>query len=994
MELLEPGSFLHGFSVVSQIDLPEYSGTGIRLNHNATGLDLFHIHNDDPENFFAYIFKTPPKNNNGTAHILEHSVLAGSRKYPVKDPFLELMKGSAQTFLNAFTFPDKTVYPAASPIKKDFFNLFDVFGDAVFFPLLKKEVFQQEGIRIVCGPKGQISFDGIVFNEMRGAYSDQDSIIADKSFRSLFPDTPYGMDSGGAPVDIVNLSYEEFRGFHAEYYHPSNCRIFIYGDIPTEEQLQFLEEKFLHEFTAIKTDSAVTAPRPWKKPESFTFSCPGMETGDEDQNGSAVINWLTGSSTNPVEIMTLEVVTETLLGNPGAPLYQAIIESGLGMDISSMSGMEADFREIVFSVGIKGIVPENVANFERIVLHCLEKLVKEGIPEKNISSAVKRIEFSHRELRGGIPTGLRAMSRSLRGWLHGAAPEDTMIFNSVMDRVKKNLEEDGLYLENFITKHLIQNLHRSLVTVIPKKDYIKQQNAQIRKASRAIEGKIKIKTNKKNLKYIQDDQKKLKTYHDTAETEESLQCIPGLSVDDMPVQVKTIATQHSLLKGISGYKHTFFTNGIVYIDFAFNGSGLTPEENLLLPLFSRLLYMTGIPGYSYNEVSQLLAEKTGGFYAFLDTGTPLEAKSASRYLFFRCKVLETEAETALELVRDILANAELWDKKRIKDIIQEQISDFSSEIIPSGNAFASLRASSRMREVPAIEEQWRGLEQLMYIQSLRNLSNDDLRNVGDVMQSIRQKVLLQNRLTYNLTADDSFQDSLELLAGEFFSTFKTGSSADAVSADSVELDLLQIDPIPFETFVTSSDVAFNAIVLPAPSVYEPGQAAFTILSHILTTNFLWEKIRVQGGAYGAHAEVNLLEGLFTMSSYRDPRIAGSYNDFADSLQGMANGDFSVSLIEKSIISLISRDLRPITPREISMLGFRRSMFGITDELRQRRRDEFFAMTKEKISLAAGTLFTDYESGNSASVTIAGQELIDANLKKFPNISKNVKTLII
>ena len=217
MELLKPGSSLHGFTVVSRTDLSEYDGAGIRLNHTATGLDLFHIHTPDPENFFAFIFKTPPKNNNGTAHILEHSVLAGSRRFPVKDPFLELMKGSAQTFLNAFTFPDKTIYPAASPLKKDFFHLFDVYGDAVFFPLLRKEVFHQEGVRIISSPKGKISFDGIVFNEMRGAYSDHDSITAVKSYRSLFPDTPYGMDSGGTPTEIINLSYEEFHGFHAEY---------------------------------------------------------------------------------------------------------------------------------------------------------------------------------------------------------------------------------------------------------------------------------------------------------------------------------------------------------------------------------------------------------------------------------------------------------------------------------------------------------------------------------------------------------------------------------------------------------------------------------------------------------------------------------------------------------------------------------------------------------------------------------------------------------
>jgi presequence protease len=256
------------------------------------------------------------------------------------------------------------------------------------------------------------------------------------------------------------------------------------------------------------------------------------------------------------------------------------------------------------------------------------------------------------------------------------------------------------------------------------------------------------------------------------------------------------------------------------------------------------------------------------------------------------------------------------------------------------------------------------------------------------------RLFINSSLTYNLTADESFQDSLEQLTGEFFSAFKSGSSTDSISTDSAESGILSINPIPFETFVTSSDVAFNAIVLPAPRVYEPGQSAFTILSHILTTNFLWEKIRVQGGAYGAHAEVNLLEGLFTMSSYRDPRIAGSYKDFTDSLKGVANGDFSSSLVEKSIISLISRDLRPITPREKSMLGFRRNMFGISDELRQRRREEFFAMKKETVSQAAETLLAAYENGDSASVTIAGQELVDANHKKFPKISENIKILIL
>ncbi len=304
-----------------------------------------------------------------------------------------------------------------------------------------------------------------------------------------------------------------------------------------------------------------------------------------------------------------------------------------------------------------------------------------------------------------------------------------------------------------------------------------------------------------------------------------------------------------------------------------------------------------------------------------------------------------------------------------------------------------------MREVSAVEEQWRGIEQYAFIQPLQNASEEELEKIGSVLEGIRQKIFLQNRLTYNITADDSFQESLGQIAGKFFNNFQAGRSITIGDNEQTEyeksLDEKSLtDPAFFETFVTSSDVAFNAIVLPAPRVSDPGQSAYTLLSHIITTNFLWEKIRVQGGAYGAHAEVNLLEGLFTLSSYRDPRIAGTYQDFIDSIRMVADGNINPSLIEKSIISLISRDLRPLAPREKSMLGFRRCLYGITDDLRQKRREEFFSMTKNTISQAAGTLLAAYDSGETASVTKAGRKQVEENHKKHPQISKNIQTLVI
>lgn len=983
MEILEPGHSLHGFTVVSRTELPEYHGIGIRLQHAATGLDLFHLYNNDAENFFSFIFKTPPRNSTGAAHILEHSVLAGSKRFPVKDPFLELMKGSAQTFLNAMTYPDKTVYPAASPLKQDYFNLFEVYGDAVFFPLLRKEVFQQEGVRVVKGPgaKGHFSFDGIVFNEMRGVYSDHDSITAEWSHRSLFPDTPYGLDSGGNPLEIIKLSYEEFRGFHAEYYHPSNCRIFLYGDIPTVEQLRFLEEKFLKEFTAIKTDSTVAVPRPWTAPTHFSYTSPGLEDEPDSRTGSATINWLAGTALDPQDIMTLEILVETLLGNPGAPLYQAVIESGLGMDIASMSGMEADFREIVFTVGISGILPESAGKFEELIFRTLKDLVKNGIPREDVDAAVRRIEFQHRELRGGMPLGLRAMSRSLRGWLHGTDPTATLEFTPIMESLKKHLREDPCLLTDFISQRLVKNMHHSVVTVFPDSQHSDVNNGLIRKAAADLEAAA----SKVEIKRLADERKKLEEYYAHEDTPEALQTVPTLDLADMPRKVKTIAGENLTLQDVPVYRHTEFTNGIVYIDGAFDLSGLSADENRLIPLFSRLLYMTGLPGIPYNEVSRLLTRKTGGFFTFLDTATPIAGGGGDpcRHLFFRCKVLEGDAAEAFDLVWSLLGESQISDIRRIRDIILEQVSDYSSEIIPSGNAYAGLRASSRLRSAASIEEQWRGLDQLLFLQSLRAKSDQELKQLGIVLESIRRKVINRSRLNCSFTCGEEFQAPLEQLADRFLQQIPAGEPAGAEPAAAQpagEQPAALEEPVflPFESFITSTDVAFNAVVMEAPRVTEAGQSAYSILANLLTTNQLWEKIRVRGGAYGAHADINLLEGLFTLSSYRDPRIAGTYEDFSSALRVLSEGGFAAEQLEKSIISLISRDLRPLKPREQSMLGFRRKLYGIADELRQQRRDEYFTMTREQIMQAAAVLLDELEHGRSASVTITGKDMAAAD----------------
>ena len=378
MQTIKPGDKMHGFTLVSVSDQEEYKGKGYTYRHDKTGLELFHLHNDDTENLFSFTFKTPAYDNSGVAHILEHSVLSGSRKYPVKDPFMALMKGSMNTFLNAMTYPEKTVYPAASPVEKDYFNMMSVYADAVFFPLLKKEVFHQEGHRLEFDEDGNLKIVGIVFNEMKGAYSDHDSIVGEWCFRSLFPDTQYHYDSGGQPETIPDLSYEEFKNYHETYYHPSNCRVFLYGNISSEKQLQFLENEFLNSFVKKNVDTEIKNQVRWDKPRAIEFTSPLTDNEDPKGKSTIAVNWLISDIGKPMDLLSMEVLSDILLSNSGSPLYKAIVDSGLGADLSPVSGLETDVKELIFSVGIRGSDPDKKESFEKLLEDELTKITNKG----------------------------------------------------------------------------------------------------------------------------------------------------------------------------------------------------------------------------------------------------------------------------------------------------------------------------------------------------------------------------------------------------------------------------------------------------------------------------------------------------------------------------------------------------------------------------------------------------------------------------------------
>ena len=454
---LKVGDEVYGFRVKSVQTLSEYDAVSVRLLHIDTMMDVLHIIADDPENLFAFIFRTPPKDDTGVAHIVEHAVLAGSQRFPVKEPFVHLLKGSMNTFLNAFTFPDKTAYPASSLVEKDFYNLMSVYGDAVFHPLMRKETFFQEAYHYEFVDPGDtkkgLRLVGVVYNEMKGAYADHDSIVGRISYQSLFPNTVYGLDSGGDPTSIPDLAYENFLDFQRQYYHPSNCRMFLYGNIPTEKHLRFLQNQYLHTFSQANVQSEIEEQMRWNAPKTVKKSFPIQKEDQIEHKTSVVLNWLTVSISEHLQVHTLQILSEILIGNAGSPLRKALVESGLGEDISPASGLETELKEVVFSIGLRGTEVDHVGAIEELVLRTLTKLRKDGIDEKTLQAAIHKVEFRNREITGGgAPYGLRVMRRAIRGWLHGLAPEDTLRTVNWMDQLKEICSNDSKYLPNCIQK--------------------------------------------------------------------------------------------------------------------------------------------------------------------------------------------------------------------------------------------------------------------------------------------------------------------------------------------------------------------------------------------------------------------------------------------------------------------------------------------------------------------------------------------------------------
>jgi Zn-dependent M16 (insulinase) family peptidase len=992
MGMMTKGQKLHGFEILEVSDLGELKAQGIFARHLVTGLEVFHILNDDEENLFAYAFMTPPDDSTGVAHILEHSVLCGSKNYPLKDPFLVLSKQSVKTFLNAMTFPDKTVYPASSMVEADYFNLMSVYGDAVFFPLLEEWTFKQEGHRFEFGDDGKVSIQGVVLNEMRGNYSSFDTIAGDWSLRSLLEGTPYDHDSGGDPADIPALTYQQFLAFHKKYYHPVNCRVFLSGNISTERQLELLQNKFLSHFSFAEKPVQIGSVLAFKKTRVMEVPAPsGVEK--DPSRATVMLNWLLPDSTDTVALMEANLVTEILLGHDGAPLSKALIDSGLGEDIAPSSGLETEIKHMCFSVGLRGVARERADDFQALVMETIRNLVSTGISEDEIQTAVRSIDFSNREVRrSGGPFALTLMRRSLRGWIHGCGPESTLRYVPAFEEVKKRLATGPEYLQKLLDSWFLQNNHRSLVSVYPDSNYEKHLDEKLAEAVRHFESSI---TAERRIELI-EQQKRFFDKQKEPDDPELLSLIPHVSRKDLPVVADMIESRIVLSGHVPVLLHEQPTNGIAYADFAIPVDILSFEEYPLLPFFASILTGMGLDGLSWADVSSLSARITGGLGSTLFTSSavpgtvlplPLDSSLTGReYLILRVKMLAELSAEALALVFRFFSRADFSDTRRLSDLLLEYRNDLDSSLAPAGHQYAVSRSSCLTGRSKAVDEIWNGLTQVRFIRDLTEKIQDQsfLSRLSLRLSGIREQ-LFSSGMVINLTGTASVLDSLVPALGAYTGGLPFPRPvADTDMTRLFELvsgdeDLLPVSgghlfsagTASTELVSASLQVGFASAVLPSPRYGTPEQSIDIVFGHWLASGLLWEKIRTSGGAYGAFSYPDSLEDIFVLATYRDPSPVKSLSVFREALEIASRTLIDPVSLEKTITGCYSREIQPRSPSDKGFTAFIRVLYGITDEIRFRKIERMLSVSPEDMQNCALRLLSDWP--NRRATVFAGKK---------------------
>lgn len=945
------------FELVREQQIPEVSSLARFYRHKKTGAEVLSFINDDENKVFGVTFKTPPEDSTGVAHILEHSVLCGSRSFPVKKPFVELLKGSLHTFLNAMTFSDKTAYPVASQNLQDFHNLVDVYLDAVFFPLISEDTFRQEGWHYEReASQAPMVFKGVVFNEMKGAYSSAASVLGKVSQLSLYPDTTYGVNSGGDPKAIPDLTYEYFKKFHEKFYHPSNARIVFYGDDPEDERFSILD-RYLGQFDRIEVHAGIALQQRFAAPRHITETYAATEQEAGKKTAMVSVNWMLDKIEDPNLALNLNVLEFILVGTSASPLRKALIDSGLGEGLTG-SGLAEDMLQPYFTVGLKGIDEADAPKVEELVLTTLSKLADEGVDKETIEAAVNSMEFALRENNtGSFPRGIALMFRSMRTWLHGGDPLEPLQFEGPLAALKQDLASGKRVFEDLIRTLIVDNQHRT--TVLLKADT--EQAAREAAEERARLDAADAAMTPEQQAEVAAQTARLKELQETPDSPEALSKIPTLSLPDLPRTNKVLPIERGEVAGIRTYTHPLPTNGVIYLDFGFNMRKLSARLLPLMSIFSRALTQTGTAKEDFVSLTQRIGRSTGGVGMNVTVTTRRARGGTAAWLFLRGKAVPDKTGELFSIIHDVLTSARLDNRERIRQMVLEEKSGFESRLAGAGNGIVAMRLRAQSNESDWAGEQMSGISHYFYFKELAKRIDSDWASVQADLEAIRDELLHRGEMIANVTADAATIAALEPQLAAFLTGLpeaRSGGSGWGFAPSAANEGLTFPGQVNY--------VAKGANLIDFG--FTPTGGTAVAIRHLNTT-YLWDRVRVQGGAYGGSSGLDSNSGCFAFTSYRDPNLLGTIDNY-DGAAAYLRAGVGEQDLTRSIIGVIGAIDAYRLPDAKGFASLMFELTGETDETRQQRRDEVLGASGRDFAALADVLDQVARRGN---VVVLGSE---------------------
>ena len=935
---------LDAYEVMLQKELKDLQSEGILLKHKKSGARILLVSNDDENKVFTIGFRTPVDNSTGVPHIIEHTVLCGSDKFPAKDPFVELVKGSLNTFLNAMTYPDKTVYPVASCNDKDFQNLMDVYMDAVFHPNIYKheEIVRQDGWSYHLDEEdGELTYNGVVYNEMKGAFSSPDGVLDRMILNSLFPDTTYANESGGDPDVIPELSYEDYLEFHRTYYHPSNSYIYLYGNMDMEEKLKWLDEEYLCKYDTKEVHSEIGFQQPFDKMHEIFAKYSISTSESEEDNTYLAYNKVVGTSLDKELCLAFDILDYALLSAPGAPLKKALMDAGIGNDISG--SYDSSTYQPIFSIVAKNANAEQKEAFVEVIESTLRGIVENGIDKKALEAGINYNEFRYREADfGGYPKGLIYGLQMFDSWLYDEMQpfmhvESLETFSFLKEQI------NGRYFENLIQKYLLDNTHGTIVVVVPERGLTAKLDAELKEKLQAYKESL----SKEEVRALVENTAKLEAYQEEPSAPEDIEKIPMLERKDISTEIAPIYNEELTLAGVPVVFHEIETNGIGYLELMFDLSGI-PEE--LLSYAGVLQAVLGIIDTEHHEYSELFNEinvHTGGIGTSLELYTDVtKAKEkAFRATFeIKTKALYDKIPFALQMMMEILTTSKLEDEKRLKEIIAMNVSRLQMKFLSSGHVVAAMRAMSYCSPISKFKELTSGVEYYRFLSKLNDNFENEKETLIENLKKLTQMIFSKGNMMVSYTATQEGLNGLEAeLAKVHEGLYEAQKEEDRCVIYCEKMN---------EGFQTSSKVQF---VAQAGNFMDAGKeyhGALQILKVIMSYEYLWNNIRVKGGAYGCMSNFNRIgEGYFV--SYRDPNLKKTLDVYAGVPEYLKNFTVSERDMTKYIIGTISNIDQPMTPAAKGDRSMNLYMNHLTEEMIREERMQILGATQEDIrNLAA------------------------------------------